>query len=62
LLPLAQDASSLQARFARSFDRLLSEGSPRRFPADGAIAMMFPATSTPCWAKATSGEFLGTFH
>jgi hypothetical protein len=51
LLLLAEDVASLQTCFSRSFDRLLWEGSPRRFLVDGSTTMMLPAASTPCWAK-----------
>jgi hypothetical protein len=45
-----------------SFDRLPPEGLPRWLPAVGAAAVMLPAASTPCWAKALSRESSGTIH
>jgi hypothetical protein len=39
-----------------------TRGLTRWFSAIGVVAMMLPATSTPCWAKAMSGESTGTIH
>jgi hypothetical protein len=46
-LPLADDAVSLWALFARSFDRLSTNGSPPRLSADHCAMTKF-AASTPC--------------
>jgi hypothetical protein len=54
LLPLADAAVLLWALLARLFDRLPPKSSAHWF---SAAATMLPATSTLCWAKATSGEF-----
>jgi hypothetical protein len=59
---LAEDAASLQARFARASDRFPAEGFTHRFPVYRSAVITWLAASTPCGAKAPRGEPSGAMH